>query len=155
MNGSVRSKNDFPIWDSRVSVSQSCSRIMIPVDSSVDMPISSAPQIIPRLIIPAIIRSPMTKSPGSIAPTIATGTYIASLIFCAPVRIVSSPISPRFTRMIESFLLSGCFSQEITFPTTTLSRKCSSIPSISAVWIEYSCARSFIAYFCKSHWRGV
>jgi len=78
-----KGENDFPTIVSRSFVSHISSRIIIPVDSSVDIPISSAQHIIPRLSIHAIIRSPMIKSHQRTAPTIATGTYVASAIFCA------------------------------------------------------------------------
>lgn len=149
--GSVRSKNNLPTIFSRRSVSQKFSSIMIHDDLSCASQSSSSEQIIPRLSIPAIGRSAMMKSPGRTEPIMATATYVASCIFSAPVRIVSSPCIPWSTRTIESFFDSGCFSHESIFATTTRSIKYSSRASISAVWVEYEWASSEVVYF----WRRV
>ena len=129
-----RSKTDFPTIVSKNFSSQISSRIIIPAATSLTSPISLSPQIIPREIIPAIFRSPITKSSPKTAPTVATGTYLALTIFSAPVKILSSPsFSPKNTLTIESFFESGCFSHESTLPITILSKSCVKISSISAV----------------------
>lgn len=62
-----------------------------------ESPISSSPHIIPRLIIPAIFLSPITKSGEIWQPTNATAVYMPEYTFGAPVRIVSSIQFPTLT----------------------------------------------------------
>ena len=59
------------------------------------------------------------KSPGSTAPTVATGTLMPAAMFGAPHTICTGSSAPTFTVTTCMWSLSGCASHVSTCPTTT------------------------------------
>lgn len=93
--------------ESRYRGSYSKFKSMIPPELVLESQISSAPHIIPRLIIPAILRSPITKSGDNLQPTTATGVNIPGYTFGAHVRICSEIPLPIASWQIHSLEESG------------------------------------------------
>jgi hypothetical protein len=74
------------------------------------MPLDSTPRSLARLIL---------KSPGSLAPTVATGTRWPAATLAAPQTMPMGSPSPKSTWQTRSFSASGCGATLCTWPTTT------------------------------------
>ena len=91
---------------------------------------SRAEHSMPWLSSPRIFAFLIVTPPGSVAPTVASGTIMPARTFGAPHTTRSSPAPPS-TRHSDSLSAFGCFCTSSTRATTTpgYERPCASMPS--------------------------
>ena len=106
---------------SRISVPMGASSgsSMMP-SASTSMPSSLKEQSMPWDGWPRSLAFLMVKSPGRVAPTLATHTLRPARQFGAPQTMSSSSSSPTLTLVTRSLSASGCWAHSTTSPTTTL-----------------------------------
>ena len=85
-------------------------------------PSSRREQHMPQLTTPRSFDFLILKSPGSTAPTSATGTLMSAAMFGAPQTICTGSSAPTSTVTTCMWSESGCGSQVSTCPTTTPSK---------------------------------
>ena len=83
------------------------------------IPSSRCEQHMPQLGTPRSFDFLILRSPGSTAPTVATGTLMPAAMFGAPHTICTGSPAPTSTVTTCRWSLSGCSSQVSTCPTTT------------------------------------
>ena len=78
------------------------------------MPSSRCEQHMPQLATPRSFDFLILRSPGSTAPTVATGTLMPAAMFGAPHTICTGSSAPTFTDTTCMWSLSGCCSHVST-----------------------------------------